>query len=32
MLEALINQFTTLAQASGHPFLRIFSDWRRWWS
>jgi hypothetical protein len=31
-LEALINQFTTPAQAAGHPFLRILSDWRRWWS
>ena len=32
MLEALINQFTTLELAAGHPFSRILSGWRRWWS
>jgi hypothetical protein len=32
MLEALINQFATLERAAGHPFLRILSGWRRWWS
>ncbi len=28
MLEALINQFTTLEQAIGHPFLRLLLGWR----
>jgi hypothetical protein len=31
-LEGLINQFTTLEAAYGHPFLRILSGWKRWWS
>jgi hypothetical protein len=31
-LEGLINQFTTLEAAYGHPFLRILSSWKRWWS
>jgi hypothetical protein len=31
-VESLINQFTTLEIAYGHPFLRILSEWRRWWS
>jgi hypothetical protein len=32
MLEALINQFTTLEKAAGHPFRRIFASWGRWWT
>ncbi len=31
-LEALINQFTTLEIACGHPFFRVLFGWRRWWS
>jgi hypothetical protein len=31
MLESLINQFTTLERSAGHPFIRIYSGWRRWW-
>src|SRR5437660_1252376 len=32
MLESLINQFTTLERSAGHPFFRILSAWRRWWT
>jgi hypothetical protein len=31
-LESLINQFTTLEQAAGHPFLRLLQGWRWPWS
>ncbi|MGA8614739.1 MAG: hypothetical protein WB760_24320 [Xanthobacteraceae bacterium] len=31
-LENLINQFTTLEAAYGHPWLRILSIWKRWWT
>jgi hypothetical protein len=31
-LESLITQFITLEGAAGHPFIRILSGWRRWWS
>ncbi len=30
-LEALINQFTTLEIAYGHPFLRVLFGWPHWW-
>ena len=32
MLESLINQFTTLEQAAGHPFFRLLQGWRWPWS
>jgi hypothetical protein len=31
-LDNLINHFKTMQIAYGHPFLRIFSGWGRWWS
>jgi len=31
-LESLINQFTTLEQAAGHPFFRLLQGWRWPWS
>lgn len=30
-LESLINQFTTLEAACGHPFFRALFGWTRWW-
>ena len=31
-LESLINQFTTLEAAYGHPFFRVLFGWARWWA
>jgi hypothetical protein len=32
MLDSLINQFTTLERAAGHPFFRLLLGWRWPWS
>ena len=31
-IEGLINQFTTLEIAYGHPFFRVLFGWSNWWS